>query len=451
VFFRGRDEKGLCVRRAPVSAQCGALESPRRAPARRGVTGHTPEPAWAFARGPRARIRRTPASTDRTASAFGSALGGKRGIAESTNARSPSGWFGKKIFRRHFFTRFSRTRGRNLLLTLSRFLPSSGRPLQIRRSSYHDVVRVRDVCRLFDARNIQTYVINGARVVFLNERPHPRGKHGAGATQTRDEKKTSASSSAAGARRSSCRKCSRTLQSDTSRYCSIACKAGVAGAAMEPSEEAAREAEAESGGAEASARAKSAGEKSEKREKSGGRAAAAAAKRKKREMEDVDAERGGFGGFVENGSPRTPSALGSARGGRGAIGSNGSFGSVRGAKREPDGVGEDKPIFSLETLETTSAGGAREKDAPSFPLDSPFHKPGKEKRAKRETASPLGFPDLDNEGGGASGEVQTRGGVSNAGFKKKPALHKEKKEPTKPLAVISVSRRKNRPKRSPDA
>lgn len=357
----------------------------------------------------------------------------------------------KKIFGVTFFTRFSLTRGRNLLLTLSRFLPSSGRPLQIRRSSYHDVVRVRDVCRLFDARNIQTYVINGARVVFLNERPHPRGKHGAGATQNRDEKKTSASSSAAGARRSSCRKCSRTLQSDTSRYCSIACKAGVAGAAMEPSEEAAREAEAESGGAEASNRAKSAGEKSEKREKSGGRAAAAAAKRKKREMEDVDAERGGFGGFVENGSPRTPSALGSARGGRGAIGSNGSFGSVRGAKREPDGVGEDKPIFSLETLETTSAGGSREKDAPSFPLDSPFHKPGKEKRAKRETASPLGFPDLDNEGGGASGEVQTRGGVSNAGFKKKPALHKEKKEPTKPLAVISVSRRKNRPKRSPDA
>jgi hypothetical protein len=159
----------------------------------------------------------------------------------------------------------------------------------------------------------------------------------------------------------------------------------------------------------------------------------------------VDAE-------VENGSPRTPSALGSARGVRGAIGSNGSFGSVRGAKREPDGVGEDKPIFSLETLETVSAGGSREKaPSPSFPLDSPFHKPGKEKRAKRETASPLGFPDLDNEGGGASGEVQTRGGVSNAGFKKKPALGKEKKEPTKPLAVISVSRRKNRPKRSPDA
>jgi hypothetical protein len=125
VFFRGRDEKGLCVRRAPVSAQCGALESPRRAPARRGVTGHTPEPAWAFARGTRARIRRTPASTDRTASAFGSALGGKRGIAESTNARSPSGWFGKNFFGVTFFTRFSRTRGRNLLLTLARFLPSS--------------------------------------------------------------------------------------------------------------------------------------------------------------------------------------------------------------------------------------------------------------------------------------------------------------------------------------
>ena len=100
--------------------------------------------------------------------------------------------------------------------------------LQIRRSSYHDVVRVRDVCRLFDARNIQTYVINGARVVFLNERPHPRGKLSAGVSGSGGDKKTTARD-AAGARRSSCRKCSRTLQSDTGWYCSIACKAAVAG------------------------------------------------------------------------------------------------------------------------------------------------------------------------------------------------------------------------------
>lgn len=44
------------------------------APARRGVAGHTPTPACAFARGPWARMRRTRGSTDRTHSAFASAI-----------------------------------------------------------------------------------------------------------------------------------------------------------------------------------------------------------------------------------------------------------------------------------------------------------------------------------------------------------------------------------------
>ena len=73
VSCRASDEKGLCVR-APVSTQCGALESPGGAPARLGVAGHTPAPACASARGPRSRMRRTRGSTDRTHSAFALAI-----------------------------------------------------------------------------------------------------------------------------------------------------------------------------------------------------------------------------------------------------------------------------------------------------------------------------------------------------------------------------------------
>ena len=109
------------------------------------------------------------------------------------------------------------------------------------------MVRVQDVCELMDVRYIQTYVINSARVVFLSERPHPRGK--------KDGAKDDASASASSSRRSkakdadkkygACAHCARTLQTPTADYCSISCKVA-AGADMTPSEEAAKEAAAES-------------------------------------------------------------------------------------------------------------------------------------------------------------------------------------------------------------
>ncbi|PKA52199.1 hypothetical protein AXF42_Ash010095 [Apostasia shenzhenica] len=79
------------------------------------------------------------------------------------------------------------------------------RLLQIRRYTYQNVIRIRDLQKLIDCAGVQPYIVNGAKVVLLNPRMQSKPSN----------------SSSAGA--SLCKACCRTV-AEHSRYCCLACK-----------------------------------------------------------------------------------------------------------------------------------------------------------------------------------------------------------------------------------
>nr|KYP51814.1 hypothetical protein KK1_026335 [Cajanus cajan] len=83
--------------------------------------------------------------------------------------------------------------------------------IQIRRSSYHNAVKVFDIENDLDITGIQTYVINSFNVVFLNKRDLENPK-------SRRAGKSCKHSS-------QCETCRRNI-SDSYQFCSLGCKVG---------------------------------------------------------------------------------------------------------------------------------------------------------------------------------------------------------------------------------
>ncbi|KAG4158831.1 hypothetical protein ERO13_D02G141100v2 [Gossypium hirsutum] len=89
----------------------------------------------------------------------------------------------------------------------SHCLPSHAfhKHIKIRRYIYSDVINRQDLCELFNCSGIQTYLTKKAKVLFLKQR-----------TQSHQQQSSS--------RDYKCSICGKTLQDNTSLYCSIACK-----------------------------------------------------------------------------------------------------------------------------------------------------------------------------------------------------------------------------------
>ncbi|GER33163.1 PLATZ transcription factor family protein [Striga asiatica] len=76
--------------------------------------------------------------------------------------------------------------------------------IQVRRYLYQDVIRLDDLEKFIDCSFIQPYTINGAKVIFLNERAQSRG-------------------SCKGSSGNPCSTCHRFLQ-NSFHFCSLSCK-----------------------------------------------------------------------------------------------------------------------------------------------------------------------------------------------------------------------------------